>query len=130
LHSLNRWHLTISVNARVNKFRLKDEDYPLHTTSLLSDGISKAPDGHWRIHPDRIPPQFSNSFPINPVDGKIAIAPGLVFEVAVSNESMPTLTQRDLDRYFSAGTGTRLWLAVKVFRDNHRAQHYVERNLR
>lgn len=84
--------------------------------TLTAGQSDKAPDGHWRIHPGRIPPQFSNSFPINPVDGKIA--PGLVFEVAVSNETMPTLTQRDLDRYFAAGTGTRLWLAVKVFLDD------------
>jgi hypothetical protein len=64
----------------------------------------------------RIPPQFSNSFPINPIDGKIA--PGLVFEVAVSNKTMPILTQRDLERYFAAATGTRLWLGVEIFLDD------------
>jgi len=42
-----------------------------------------------------------------PLPGSVKIAPGLVFEVALSDESMPTLTQRDLDRYFSAGTESR-----------------------
>jgi len=42
----------------------------------------------------------------------------MVFEIAVWNESMPRLTQRDLDRYFAAGTGTRLWVGIKIFEDD------------
>ncbi len=45
------------------------------------------------------------------------IAPQLVLEVAVSNETMPTLTQTDLARYFVAGTGTRWWVGIKVFKN-------------
>ena len=43
--------------------------------------------------------------------------PQLVFEVAVSNESMPTLTITDLRRYFGAGTGTRAWIGIKVLKN-------------
>ena len=95
-------HITISIHG-------------LHEDITLTPGTSdKAPDGHWQISPARIPPQFLNSFPLNPRNG--LIAPGLVLEVAVSNETMPTPTQTDLGRYFAAGTGTRVWLGVKIFR--------------
>jgi formylmethanofuran dehydrogenase subunit A len=30
---------------------------------------------------------------------------------------MPTLTQTDLARYFAAGTGTRWWVGIKVFKN-------------
>ena len=46
------------------------------------------------------------------------IAPQLVLEVAVSNESIPCLIQVDLARYFAPGTGTRAWVGIKVFGDN------------
>lgn len=38
--------------------------------------------------------------------------------VAVSDESMPCLTQVDLARYFAPGTGAKAWVGVKVFKDN------------
>jgi hypothetical protein len=41
-----------------------------------------------------------------------------VLEVAVSNETMPVLSQIDLGRYFAAGTGTRAWLGVEIFCDD------------
>ena len=91
--------------------------HDLHEDITLTRGASdKVLDGHWQISPARIPPQFLNSFPLNPRNG--LIAPGLVLEVAVSNEMMPILTQTDLGRYFAAGTGTRVWLGVKIFLDN------------
>ena len=83
----------------------------------LTPGTSeKVPDGHWTIDPDFIPPNFINRFALNPRTGKIA--PHLVLEVAVSNESMPRLTQIDLARDFAAGTGTRAWIGIKIFKDD------------
>ena len=94
-------HITISIHG-------------LHEDITLTPGTSdKAPDGHWHLSPTRIPPQFLNSFPLNGL-----VAPGLVLEVAVSNETMPTLTQIDLGRYFAIGTGTRAWLGIEIFRDD------------
>jgi hypothetical protein len=91
--------------------------YDLHQDITLTPGTSnKAPDGHWQLSPARIPPQFLNSFPLNPRNG--LIAPCLVLEVAVSNETMPILTQTDLGRYSAAGTGTRAWIGVKIFPDD------------
>lgn len=78
--------------------------------------IEKVPDGHWTIEPNQIPPNFINQFPLNSRNGKIA--PQLVLEVAVSNESMPQLTQIDLARYFALGTGTRAWIGIKIFKDD------------
>ena len=46
------------------------------------------------------------------------MAPQLVLEVAVGNETMPRLTQIDLIRYFAAGTGTRAWVGIKIFKDH------------
>jgi hypothetical protein len=60
------------------------------------------------------PNAAQNVFPINRVDG--FLAPQLVMEVAVSNETMPILAGADLDRYFAAGTGTRAWIGIKVWR--------------
>jgi hypothetical protein len=91
--------------------------YGLHKDITLTPGnSSKAPDGHWQLDRARIPPQFLNSFALNPYGG--LIAPGLVLEVEVANESMPVFTPIDLGRYFAAGTGTRVWLGVKVFCDS------------
>ena len=89
----------------------------LHEDITLTPGTSdKEPDGHWHLSPARIPPQFLNRFPLNPRNG--LIAPGLVLEVAVSNETIPTLTQIDLERYFAIGTGTRAWLGIEIFCDD------------
>jgi hypothetical protein len=41
----------------------------------------------------------------------------MVLEVAVSDESMPTLSERDLGRYFGPGTGTRWWIGIKIFKN-------------
>jgi len=63
------------------------------------------------------PQLVQNPFPINSASNRIA--PQLVFEVAVSNESMPTLTVTDLNRYFGPGTGTRAWIGIKVFKNSN-----------
>ena len=74
----------------------------------------KRPDAHWRVKPHMLlsPQLVQNPFNIDPVTNQIA--PQLVFEVAVSNESMPTT---DLNRYFGPGTGTRAWIGIKVFKN-------------
>src|SRR5438046_1254116 len=88
-----------------------------HKDITLTPGTSdKVPDGHWAIAANLIPPNLVNQFPLNPRTGNIA--PQLVLEVAVANESMPRLTQIDLARYFAAGTGTRAWVGIKIFKDN------------
>jgi hypothetical protein len=51
------------------------------------------------------------------------IAPQLVLEVEVSNESMPILAERDLARYFGPGTGTRWWIGIKVFKSDTGGVH-------
>ena len=84
--------------------------------TLIPGGSDKAPDGHWQINPHHIPAQLINSFPTNPRTG--TLAPCLVLEVAVCNESIPILTQVDLARYFAPGTGTRAWIGVKIFKDH------------
>ena len=50
-----------------------------------------------------------NPFPAN-------LAPQLVLEVAVSNETTPSLVDVDLVNYFAPGTGTRAWIDLKVFK--------------
>ena len=73
--------------------RITPSIHSLHKDIILTPGTSdKGPDGHWQLSAARIPPQFLNSFPLNPRSG--LIAPGLVLEVAVSNEMMPVLTYR------------------------------------
>ena len=62
------------------------------------------------------PQQLQNPFPINLASN--SIAPQLVFEVAVHNESIPTLTGTDLSRYFGLGTGTRAWIGIKIFKNS------------
>lgn len=75
----------------------------------------KQPDAHWTINQRRLP--------VPPPPGTFGIgaggnpAPQLVLEVAVSHESIPTLTERDLQRYFAAGTGTRWWVGLKIFKN-------------
>jgi hypothetical protein len=82
----------------------------------LVPGSDKQPDGHWTVNINRLPnpQQAQGAFAVNAATG--LIAPQLVLEVAVSHESMVRLTQVDLDKYFSPGTGTRCWIGVKVFK--------------
>jgi hypothetical protein len=81
----------------------------------LIPGHDKQPDAHWTINPEKLPNQQQqiNTLAINPADGDIA--PQLVFEVAVHNDTMPQLTQTDLNNYFAPGTGTRAWVGIKVW---------------
>ena len=89
----------------------------------LAPGNDKQPDGQWTLIIDRLPnpQQAQGVFAINMATNKIA--PQLVLEVAVGNESMPQLTITDLNRYFGPGTGTRCWIGLKIFKTtngNHR----------
>ena len=85
-------------------------DVPLGPTDC------KQPDVHFTIDLRRI-------LPPHPPRGTFALgaggnlSPQLVFDIAVANESMPTLTEIDLQRYFSAGTGTRWWVGIRIFKD-------------
>ena len=81
-------------------------------------GSDKQPDGHWTVIPNQLPnPQLAlNSFPINRATGELA--PQLVLEVAVSNETMPILTDVDLLKYFGPGTGTRAWVGINIFKSS------------
>jgi hypothetical protein len=79
---------------------------------------NKEPDAAWKIRPGRIPGYnpalHAGSFPIDPNTG--LESPIIVVEVACSNESIPILTTADLNAYFGPGTGTRVWLGLKVFK--------------
>ena len=87
---------SLFIGGTGNRITLSIHD--LYEDVTLTPGTSnKALDGHWQLSPTRIPPQFLNS-------RNGLIAPALVLEVAVSNDSMPILTQIDLGRYFAAGT--------------------------
>lgn len=110
---LGRWGAVCCWNRQSYDllYRYADKDI------TLTPGINnKVPDGHWVIEANQIPPNLVNQFPLNPRTGRIA--PQLVLEVAVANESMPRLTQIDLPRYFAAGTGTRAWIGIKIFKDD------------
>ena len=84
--------------------------------TLIPGASNKAPDGHLTLNPRHIPLNLLPSYPTNPRTG--LITPQLVLEVAVGNESMPRHTQTDLDRCFAAGTGTRAWIGIKIFKDD------------
>jgi len=43
--------------------------------------------------------------------------PVICFEIAICNETLPRLFG-DLGRYFQAGTGTRYWMGIKVFKND------------
>jgi hypothetical protein len=85
----------------------------------------KQPDAHWTMNQRRLP--------ISPPPGTFAVgaagksAPQLVLEVAVSHESIPVFTERDLQRYFAEGTGTRWWIVLKI-RGEQRDGGQVTRN--
>lgn len=81
-------------------------------------GSDKQPDGHWVVNTNRLPnpQQGLNTFPVNTATGELA--PQLVLEVAVSHESIPTLVDKDLVKYFVPGTGTRAWIGIKVFKSS------------
>jgi hypothetical protein len=83
----------------------------------LVPGSDKQPDGHWRIDPTRLQnPPPPGTFAINSATN--LMSPQIVLEVAVSNESMPMLTNIDLIKYFGPGTGTRCWIGLKLFKAN------------
>ena len=76
----------------------------------------KQPDGHWTINVNRLP-NFQpglNPFPLNEATGELA--PQLVLDVAVSNETMLILVDVDLANYFVPGTGTQAWIRIKIFK--------------
>ena len=84
----------------------------------LIPGSDKQPDGHWTVNVNRLP-NFQpglNPFPMNAATGELA--PQLVLEVAVSNETVPILMDVDLVNYFAPGTGTRAWIGIKVFKSS------------
>lgn len=72
------------------------------------------------IIPERFPnPQaILNTFVINSATG--SLAPQLVVEVAICNETMPQLADTDLARYFAPGTGTRAWVGIKIWKSSKR----------
>jgi hypothetical protein len=43
--------------------------------------------------------------------------PVICFEISICNETLPRLLG-DLGRYFQAGTGTRYWMGIKVFKND------------
>jgi hypothetical protein len=78
-------------------------------------GSDKQPDGHWTINPAMLPnPPPAGTFPMNLAT--TFLSPQIVLEVAVSHQSMTTLSQVDPAKYFAPGTGTRVWIGVKVFK--------------
>lgn len=80
----------------------------------LGQGNVKQPDAHWTVRPHMLlnPQQIQNPFAINPASNRIA--PELVYEVVVSNKSMPTLTVTDLNWYFGPGTATRACICSRI----------------
>ena len=84
----------------------------------LIPGSDKQPDGHWTVNVHRLPnfQQVPNPFPVNAATGELA--PQLMLEVDVKNETMPTLVDVDLVNYFAPGTGTRAWIGIKIFKSS------------
>lgn len=91
-------------------------EIPNSVDVTLNQPNVKRPDCHWIARPHMLlnPQQAQNPFPNPP-----AFAPQLVCEVAVSNETMPTLSGTDLTRYFGPGTSTRAWIGIKVFKNRN-----------
>jgi|SRR5579859_2542621 len=92
-------------------------DYP------LAPGDTKQPDIHWSLAKTHIPQNLRASFATDPKHGNIL--PVLCMEVAVKNESIPTLIDTDVPRYFAPTAATRCWIGIKIFIDesgnkNHR----------
>ena len=59
-----------------------------------------------------------NAFAINSATS--SLAPQLVVEVAICNEFMPQLAVTDLVHYFAPGTGTRMWVGIKIWKSSKR----------
>src|ERR1700689_2892666 len=80
-------------------------------------GINKEPNVGWKISPSKIPGYnpilHGATFAVDPFTGQTS--PSIVVGVACSNESIPKLTDEDLNQYFGPGTGTRIWISLKVF---------------
>jgi len=77
---------------------------------------NKQPDGHWTVNVNRLPnfqPRL-NPFPLNAATGELA--PQLVLDLAVSNQTMPILVDVDLANYFAPGIETRAWIGIKIFK--------------
>jgi hypothetical protein len=92
-------------------------DYP------LAPGDTKQPDVHWSLARIHIPQNLMANFATDPTHGNILA--GFCMEVAVKNESIPTLVDTDVPRYFAPTAATRCWIGIKIFIDesgnrNHR----------
>ena len=96
----------------------------IYDIDVWLNNSNKQPDAALRIRPSRWP-KFPNPHPfqINQADG--SIAPGFVFEIGVSNETMPTLSQADVARYFLPNTGIRFWIGVKVWKHDNGHRWWV-----
>jgi hypothetical protein len=92
-------------------------DYP------LAPGDTKEPDLNWSLAKIHIPQNLMANFATDPTHGNILA--GFCMEVAVINESIPTLVDTDVPRYFVPTAATRCWIGIKIFIDesenrNHR----------
>jgi hypothetical protein len=92
-------------------------DYP------LAPGDTKRPDVYWSLAKIHIPQDLMANFATDPIHGNILA--GFCMEVAVKNESIPTLIDTDVPRYFAPTAATRCWIGIKIFIDvsgnrNHR----------
>jgi hypothetical protein len=84
-------------------------DYP------LAPGDTKQPDIHWSLAKINIPQNLMANFAPDPTHGNILA--GFCMEVAVKNESIPTLVDTDVPRYFAPTAATRCWIGIKIFID-------------
>lgn len=75
----------------------------------------KLPDCAWSVDLDQLPNQGQGHNFVQ-IPNQRMFSPIIAAEIAISNESLVQLATRDVARYFQAGTGTRWWIGVKVFR--------------
>ena len=78
----------------------------------MAPGYTKQPDIHWSLAKVHIPPNLMPNFASNPRYGNIL--PGFCMEIAVKNESIPTLLDTDVPCYFAPTAATRCWIGVKL----------------
>ena len=77
---------------------------------------NKQPDAMFSIVPANLP-NGGAGHTFQQLPNGAMLFPVICFEMAIDNETLPRLLGH-LERYFQAGTGTRYWMGIKVFKND------------
>ena len=75
----------------------------------------KQPDIHWSLAKVHNPPNLMPNFATDPRHDNIL--PGFCMETALKTESVPTLLDTDVPRYFAPSAAPRCWIGIKLLLD-------------